>query len=56
MHAELDQRLRELHDHYVYLVNVAIEEGREDEIDDLVARYPDEAARLIVQADARAAA
>ncbi len=32
------QRLHDLHDHYVWLVNAAIEEGRED----LVWRFSDE--------------
>jgi hypothetical protein len=46
---DLDQRLRELHDHYVFQVNVAVEEGRERDIDALVAGYPDEAARMIAE-------
>ena len=34
-------------DYYAFQVNVAIEEGRERDIDVLVAGYPDEAARMI---------
>lgn len=44
------QRLRELHEHYVFQVNAAVEEGREDQIEMLAARYPDEAARVIAGA------
>jgi hypothetical protein len=51
----IQRQLRELHDYYAFQVNVAIEEGREDEIDGLVARYPEEAARLIAEAETRAA-
>jgi hypothetical protein len=55
MHTDIEQRLRELHDYYAFQVNVAIEEGREHVIDGLVARYPEEAALLIEQAQAHAA-
>lgn len=51
MRPDVVQRLRELHEHYVFLVNSAVEEGRhEDEIEALVAGYPDEAARLMTDA------
>jgi hypothetical protein len=49
---EIQRRLRELHDYYVFQVNVAVEEGREHEIDGLVARYPEEAAQLIEEVEA----
>ena len=52
MPTELQLRLRELHDHYAYEVNSLIGEGREAEIDALVAGYPDEAARLIAEFEA----
>ncbi|HTF47987.1 MAG TPA: hypothetical protein VK735_11095, partial [Pseudonocardia sp.] len=55
MHTDIEQQLRELHDYYAFQVNVAIEEGREHMIDGLVARYPEEAARLIQDAQAHAA-
>lgn len=55
MRTDLEQQLRELHDYYAFEVNVAIEEGREHQIDELVASYPDEAARLIEQGEADAA-
>jgi hypothetical protein len=55
MNTDIEQRLRELHDYYAFQVNVAIEEGREHMIDGLVARYPEEAARLMEQAGPRAA-
>lgn len=47
---DTQRRLRELHDHYAFQVNVAVEEGREHEIDSLVAGYPDEAAQLMEHA------
>lgn len=53
--ADIERRLRELHDYYAFQVNVAVEEGREHEIDGLVASYPDEAARLIEEHQASAA-
>jgi hypothetical protein len=46
---------RGLRDYYAFQVNVAIEEGREREIDGLVAKYPEEAAGLIAEAQAQAA-
>ena len=52
---DTQRRLRELHDYYAFQVNVAVEEGREHEIDSLVAGYPDEAAQLIEHAARRAA-
>ena len=55
MQSDIEQRLRELHDYYAFQVNVAIEEGREHMIDGLVARYPEEAARLMQEARAQAA-
>src|SRR5882757_4178089 len=55
MHSDIEQRLRELHDYYAFQVNVAIEEGREHLIEGLVARYPEEAARLMAEAGQQAA-
>jgi hypothetical protein len=49
MQTELERDLRELHDDYVFQVNSAIEEGREDVVEVLDARYPDDAARLIAR-------
>jgi hypothetical protein len=48
MRPEVVRQLRELHEHYIYLVNEAVAEGRESEVEELAARYPDEAARLIL--------
>ncbi|MBO0872977.1 MAG: hypothetical protein J2P19_06250 [Pseudonocardia sp.] len=53
--ADIEQRLRELHDYYAFQVNLAVEEGREGDIDGLVASYPDDAARLIGEHRTRAA-
>jgi hypothetical protein len=50
MDMDIDRRLRELHEHYIVLVNLAVEEDREGDIDALVASYPDEAARLLTEA------
>jgi hypothetical protein len=52
---DTQRRLRELRDHYTFQVNVAIEEGREHEINSLVAGYPDDAARLLEHAARHAA-
>jgi hypothetical protein len=49
MRADIEQRLRELHEYYIVEVNLAVEQGREGDIEALVARYPDEAARLMVE-------
>lgn len=53
--ADIERRLRELHDYYAFQVNVAVEEGREGDIDGIVAHYPDEAARLLEEHRTRAA-
>jgi hypothetical protein len=50
MDMDIDRRLRELHEHYIALVNLAVEEGRERDIDVLVASYPDAAARVMTEA------
>ncbi|WP_156934631.1 hypothetical protein [Pseudonocardia spinosispora] len=51
MRPDVVQRLRELHEHYVFLVNSAVEDGRrEDEIEAIAASYPDEAAQLMADA------
>jgi hypothetical protein len=50
MGQDIERRLRELHEHYIFEVNQAIEEGRERDIAELVARYPDEAAELMAAA------
>jgi len=53
MGQDIERRLRELHEHYIFEVNEAVEQGRERDIAELVARYPDEAARLITEAATR---
>lgn len=50
MGQDIERRLRELHEHYIFEVNQAIEEGRECDIAELVAYYPDEAAELMAAA------
>ena len=40
-------RLRELHDHYVWMVNAAVAEGRQDLVDSYCADYVDEAVRIM---------
>jgi hypothetical protein len=52
---EQTDRLRELHDEYVWKVNSAVAEGREDLIRRLCDEYVDEAVRVLA-ADAPAAA
>jgi hypothetical protein len=42
-------RLRLLHDEYVAAVNSAVEEGRDDQVERLVADYPDAALRVITE-------
>lgn len=44
-------RLRLLHDEYVSAVNSAVEEGREDLVERLVADYPDAALRVMAEYD-----
>jgi hypothetical protein len=46
-HEGVDGRLRELHDVYVWEVNAAVGEGREDLIQRLVDEYFDEAMHLM---------
>ncbi|WP_445188564.1 hypothetical protein ACTXG6_15820 [Pseudonocardia sp. Cha107L01] len=53
MDMDIGRRLRELHEDYIVLVNLAVEEGRECDIDALVASYPDEAARLLTEASVK---
>ncbi|HEX4247657.1 MAG TPA: hypothetical protein VH008_07305 [Pseudonocardia sp.] len=53
MGQDIERRLRELHERYIFEVNEAVEEGREQDIEELVARYPDEAARLMTVSAAR---
>lgn len=48
------QALRELHEDYVWRVNAAIGEGREDIVARLVAEYPDAALRLLTEGSAPA--
>lgn len=43
----LSATLKDLHDTYVYRVNSAVAEDREDVIDQLAADYTEEALRLI---------
>jgi hypothetical protein len=47
---DLTGALRELHDDYVWQVNAAIEEGREDLVGKLVEQYLDDAMRTMTQA------
>jgi hypothetical protein len=54
MDIDIGRRLRELHEHYIVLVNLAVEEGRQCDIDALVASYPDAAARLLTEASVKA--
>jgi len=49
MPADIGRRLRELHEDYIVEVNLAVEQGRERDIEALVASFPDEAARLMVE-------
>jgi hypothetical protein len=49
MGQDIERRLRELYERYIFEVNQAVEEGRERDIAELVARYPDEAAQLITE-------
>jgi hypothetical protein len=46
-HEGVDGRLRDLHDRYVWEVNAAIGEGREDLVQHLVDDYFDEAIQLM---------
>ena len=48
------QALRLLHEDYVWRVNAAIGEGREDIVARLVAEYPDAALRLLTEGHASA--
>ncbi|MFL6129702.1 MAG: hypothetical protein ACJ73E_11625 [Mycobacteriales bacterium] len=48
------QALRKLHEDYVWRVNAAIGEGREDIVARLVAEYPDAALRLLTECAAPA--
>jgi hypothetical protein len=50
MGQDIERRLRELHERYIFEVNQAVEEGRERDIDELLAHYPDEAAELMAAA------
>ena len=43
----ISDHLRRLHDGYVFLVNCAIEEGRDDEVRRLADAYPDDALRVL---------
>ena len=38
---------RKLHEKYLEAVNIAVAEGRHDLVEELVAAYPDDAARLL---------
>jgi hypothetical protein len=46
---DLSERLRELHEDYVWQVNAAIGEGREDLVARLVDEYPGAALRLLTE-------
>jgi hypothetical protein len=46
-HEDVDGRLRDLHDEYVWEVNAAVGEGREDLIRRLVDEYFDAAMRMM---------
>jgi len=47
MPADIERRLRQLHEYYMLQVDLAVEQGREQDIDQIVAGYPDEAAELM---------
>jgi hypothetical protein len=47
--SEQTVRLRELHDAYVWKVNAAVAEGRDDLVRRLSDEYVDEAARLLAE-------
>lgn len=51
MQNELRTRLSALRDQYTEAVNVAVAEGRDDIVSDLVADYPDAALRLLGDAE-----
>ncbi len=51
--SDLTEQLRALHQDYTEQVNLAIAEGRDDIVDELVATYPDEALQLLVAAGTR---
>jgi hypothetical protein len=44
----LTDRLRALHDDYVEMVDMALAEGRDDLVEQLADRYPDEALALLL--------
>jgi hypothetical protein len=46
-HDDADGRLRELHDEYVWEVNAAVGEGREDLVRPLADEYLDAAMRMV---------
>jgi hypothetical protein len=50
------EALRKLHDEYVEAVNMAVAEGRDDLVEELVAAYPDAALRLVADEDGTSAA
>ncbi len=45
--------LRRLHDQYTELVNSAVDEGREDLVEQFSDAYADEALRAIIEAESR---
>ena len=49
MAADSVRALRELHEDYVWRVNAAVGEGRDDIVARLVAEYPDAALRLLTE-------
>jgi hypothetical protein len=58
MPADMQQtaRLRELHDDYVWKVNAAVAEGREDLVRRLSDEYVEEAVRILAEGSAAAGA
>jgi|tagenome__1003787_1003787.scaffolds.fasta_scaffold15574999_1 hypothetical protein len=51
MSEQVRTQLRLLHDDYVSAVNSAVEEGRDDLVERLVADYPDAALRIMAEHD-----
>ena len=50
------EALQKLHDEYVEAVNIAVAEGRDDLVEELVASYPEAALRLMADEEGPSAA
>ncbi|WP_219413237.1 hypothetical protein [Pseudonocardia nigra] len=48
MDATIETRLRLLHEEYIAAVNSALDEGREDLVDELANEFPDMALRVVL--------